>query len=613
MFVIFLTSNEYNQQINSSLRNYSYVKVMFGISQEDVPTISNFSDNGHLPYSNVSELDLGIDVFKTYETLERNRFRLDGKNLLPSKSNPLYQGYVGSSISNSNGVFTGTRPKITVTFPKLVVLNGITLAFDNTKFEYVKKLTIKTYNGNSLVENLTSTPQITDFPMLIVNKTFQLCNKIEIEMLETFPSYRRPRISSILFGIMKIITETEIVNCEFKSKGELVSTSLPQNDFTFTVFDTTNSYDIDNPNNIHNYLESGQPVSFLIGYQLDSGDIEWIPMSKTYTTGKVTVSGTRNLAQLTFDCTSILDKFNVIYDEVKFRETTLYDLAKDIARFVGYPNALDLDDELKNFRTNIPLPRLSARECLQLIANAGMCTMTINRAGQIVIKREYKISLENNFDLNFSNMLSEPKTNKIPFIKNLISGYNVNLIENEYSELLKTSITTSGEEKDIILEYENSQNHRYTVSSGLRVIGSPKFYCGAVKLRLIGTGEIIITGQKITQNTIKHISDFNQEGTDLEVYNILVNDELWLLQYINYLYRYYSRRVDYSMETRGYPQLDVLDKIELENNYNDMVNVTVLEQNLSYNGALKGSNKFLSNNRSVLYGKDQGYWYRETE
>ena len=383
-----------------------------------------------------------------------------------------------------------------------------------------------------------------------------------------------------------------------------MATSLPTCNFNFTVLDTTNSYDIDNPNNIHNYLESGQPVGFLYGYELSDGRIEWIPMTKTYTTGKVSVNGNKNLSELTFETSSILDKFNVIYDEATYGTKTLYTIAKDIANFVGYPNALDLDDELMNFKTDIPLPKLTARELLQLIANAGMCTMSINRAGQLVIRREELFVNDTNFTLDFNNMLSDPKTNKIPFIRNLISGYNTNLVDSERTELLKTSIS-SEKERMFVLEYENSINQSYSVSGNLKVIGSPKWYCGAVKLTLIGNGEITVTGNKVTQNNVKFISDYSQEGSDLEVYNPLINNEIWLVEYINYLYRYYSRRVDYTVDNRGYANIDVGDKIDIENNYSDMVSVTVLEQNLDYNGSLKGQNKFLSNKRSVLNERDK--------
>lgn len=603
---MYITSSEFDKQINNTLRNVSYVKVMFGISNEDIPTLSTIKDNDHIEYSEVDKLDLGVDVFKTYETLEPNRFCLDGKNMLPRKTNIDYQGYCSNTISGTDTATNNYKvtPKITVTFPEPISTRGLTLQFDTTKNDFIKKLRIITYNNNRVVEDMTKISDVSDYPMLIMNRDFKPFDKMVVEIIETFPSYRRARILSMLFGVMRIITDTELVSCNLKSKTELVATSLPTCNFNFTVLDTTNSYDIDNPNNIHNYLESGQPVGFLYGYELSDGRIEWIPMTKTYTTGKVSVNGNKNLSELTFETSSILDKFNVIYDEATYGTKTLYTIAKDIANFVGYPNALDLDDELMNFKTDIPLPKLTARELLQLIANAGMCTMSINRAGQLVIRREELFVNDTNFTLDFNNMLSDPKTNKIPFIRNLISGYNTNLVDSERTELLKTSIS-SEKERMFVLEYENSINQSYSVSGNLKVIGSPKWYCGAVKLTLIGNGEITVTGNKVTQNNVKFISDYSQEGSDLEVYNPLINNEIWLVEYINYLYRYYSRRVDYTVDNRGYANIDVGDKIDIENNYSDMVSVTVLEQNLDYNGSLKGQNKFLSNKRSVLNERDK--------
>lgn len=603
---MYITSNDYRDQINDMLRNYSFVKIMFGLSNEDIPTLSNFSTNDEIDYSEVGNLDLGVEVFKTYETLEPNRFVLDGANLLPRKDNIDYQGYCSRSISGTGGSTNNfnVNPVITVTFPNNVEIKGLSLKFDTSKNEFVKKLKITTYIGDTVVEELEEASDISEYPILILNRDFLPFNKMTVEMIETFPSYRRARILSMLFGVMRIITDDDLISCELKQKAELVSESLPICTYNFTVWDTTNSYDIDNPNNIHNYLESGQPVEFLLGYQLYDGRIEWIPMSKTYTTGKVTVNGNKQLAQLTFETSSILDKFNVIYDEATFGDKTLYTIARDIAEFVGYPNALDLDDELMNYKTDIPLPKLTARELLQLIANAAMCTMSINRAGQIVIKREEIFSNTTDFELSFDNMLSEPKTNKIPFIRRIITGYNNNLIENEKTELLKTNITSENEQM-FVLEYENSIEHEISVSSGITIVGEPKFYSGTAKVVLVGNGEVIITGRKVTQNTIKHITEYTQDGTDFEVYNQLINNETWMLNYINYLYKYYSKRVDYTSENRGYPQLDVGDKIKIENNYSEFIDCTILENNISYNGALKGSSKLLSNKRSILNGRNK--------
>lgn len=600
-----ITSNTFDTEINDRIRNYTYVKIMFGISNEDIPTVSTFESNDKIEYSDIDSLDLGVDVFKTYETLEPNRFVLDGANTLPRKDNIDYQGYCSNAISgtgSSTNTFA-TNPTLTVKFPSLVEIKGLTLTFDVTKNEFIRKLRIKTYNGDTVVEDFTKTQPMSDYPMLILNQDFKPFDKMVIEMIETFPSYRRARILSMLFGVMRIITDEQLMECEYESKTELIAENLPTCTYKFTVLDTTNSYDIDNPNNIHNYLESGQPVSFLIGYKLSDNKIEWIPMSKTYTTGNVSVDGNSNLSQLTFETSSILEKFNIVYDEATYGTKTLYTIAKDIAEFVGYPNALDLDDELMNYKTNIPLPKKTARELLQLIANASMCTMSVNRAGQIVIKRESILSNKTDFDLTFDNMLSEPTGNKIPFVRNLISGYNTNLIDSE-SEVLKTSISTNGQQY-FTLEYENSINHSIETSGDIEIIGEPKFYLGAVKLWLNGTGDITVKGRKVTQNTVKTTIECNQEGTDLEIYNELINDQNWLFSYTSYIYQYYSRRVDYTSENRGYPQIDGGDIIRIENNYSDLVECTVLENKISYNGALSGSNKLLSTKKEYVNGRNK--------
>ena len=67
------------------------------------PGLSTQTDNGHLPYSDVDSVDVGTTAPSTYQTLERNRFILDGKNPLPPENNPIYQGYAGLAIATMQG------------------------------------------------------------------------------------------------------------------------------------------------------------------------------------------------------------------------------------------------------------------------------------------------------------------------------------------------------------------------------------------------------------------------------------------------------------------------------------------------------------------------------
>ena len=78
---------KWKEETEQTLRNPSYVRIVFGVTDPDAPGLSTQTDNGHLPYSDVDSVDVGTTAPSTYQTLERNRFILDGKNPLPPENN----------------------------------------------------------------------------------------------------------------------------------------------------------------------------------------------------------------------------------------------------------------------------------------------------------------------------------------------------------------------------------------------------------------------------------------------------------------------------------------------------------------------------------------------
>ena len=126
---------KWKEETEQTLRNPSYVRIVFGVTDPDAPRLSRPTDNGHLPYSDIDSVDVGTTAPSTYQTMERNRFVLDGKNPLPREVNQIYQGYVGTEISDDAGIYA-IQPCVKVAFDDYVQFPGLTFQFDESMGDY---------------------------------------------------------------------------------------------------------------------------------------------------------------------------------------------------------------------------------------------------------------------------------------------------------------------------------------------------------------------------------------------------------------------------------------------------------------------------------------------
>ena len=61
-----------------------------------------------------------------------------------------------------------------------------------------------------------------------------------------------------------------------------INDDLPESEFSVTLHNDNQIFNVDNPASEINFLESGQRLNVTIGYQLDNGSIEWLQMGSLY-------------------------------------------------------------------------------------------------------------------------------------------------------------------------------------------------------------------------------------------------------------------------------------------------------------------------------------------
>ena len=87
--------------------------------------------------------------------------------------------------------------------------------------------------------------------------------------------------------------------------------------------------------------------------------------------------------------------------------------------------------------------------------------------------------------------------------------------------------------------------------------------------------------------------EFNSTGERCPIENELITDEFRGAQYAEWIGDYVSRRNEYEFEERGFPELDVGDKLTLDTLFTEEVEGTLLSNEITYNGTLSGKSKML--------------------
>lgn len=581
---------KWKEETEQTLRNPSYVRIVFGVTDPDAPGLSTQTDNGHLPYSDVDSVDVGTTAPSTYQTLERNRFILDGKNPLPPENNPIYQGYAGLTISGDAGTYT-TKPLVKISFGDYVQFPGLTFQFDDSMGDYPNSFRILAKKDSVSVFDKTYSPDTTYWEMA---DQIPLCNELSFYWLNSNIPHRRARLLSLVYGLVSRLGSDDIASCSSTKEIDLLSSKIPKQEFEFTLIDTQRRYDPENPSGLWEYLESRQPVNYQYGYELSDGSIEWIPWGLSYSTGDFDVSKSGIVAEVSIKCVGLADHLTMTYDEGVYSAAgrSLFDLATDVMKFAGFENTIELDNALKTIYTHNPLPSSKVNECLQLIANAGRCVMSHSRGGYIQILRENKETT--GFDINFDKMTDTPTTTKIPPLRNLSVEYNSIKVNSELTAAVNAVEISAPTEHEYTFTHQAYTNQKIEVSGGLSIVGTPKFYAYKTVVMLKGNGTITVNGNSLTENKIEYRKKYSDVGEDLSgVSNTLIDNQTDAIAYANWVAAVTLRRNTYSAPDRGYPELDVGDSVNFTSNFANETPVTMVQQKLTYNGAIKGECQYI--------------------
>lgn len=358
----------------------SFVEVTYWITDPEAQISASESNNGATFYSDhTSIVDTSHDKFTKYATLENNIWTLDGSHeILPDVGPYEDTGYVTDV----------EYPMVTIQFPNVrtQLVPGISIVWSETYGEYATRCRITALNGTEVVAS-------DEFLNNSVRSTFEMpisgYDRIYIEIIDWVVPDHHPRIERFYLGAREVYTKSELTQYSHTQSADLLSTELPKNQVTFSLDNSNDLWNPDNPVGNVRYLTDRQEVTVRYGYRLPDG-IEWIPAGTFWISEWDTPA---NGLEATFTARDFLEFLNIPYSGPK--AGTLYDIAVSALSHANLPTTnasaarYAVDESLKTISTDFSADNgnHTAAVVLQMVANAGQCVIHQTRDGVLRIER----------------------------------------------------------------------------------------------------------------------------------------------------------------------------------------------------------------------------------
>lgn len=388
-------SKAYKESMKSSLRERAYIMISFGLVNQELQAKASI-DNGNFAYYSNKENIFGEHRDNTvYATLEEDFTKVDGSMFFLPRETEGGRYYDTGIISNK--LVSDAICELTISLNTIATdFKGLTVNFGENypvDFDLVSS-TGETIEFRDNTESKWSTEEV-------------LKNTTSIKMV--FYKMKNPqtrlRIYSIMFGYGLVYYNDSVMDSTLDSYVSPIGSDVPQVDFSVQLKNYDKYFNVDNPNSAINYLETGQEMDIMYGYQTPGSDeIEWIQGQHLLCSEWESDDNTA-----TIRCQDIFRNMDGEYVKGLYSASgkSYHALAQEILTDAGITEYY-LDPRLKKLYTNNPMPRVQHKEALQIIANACRCVLTQSRGGKIQIKSNFmpNASVSTNGEESYSNAVN---------------------------------------------------------------------------------------------------------------------------------------------------------------------------------------------------------------
>lgn len=385
-------SKAYKESMKSSLRERAYIMISFGLVNQEAQAKATVDNGSYAYYSNKDNI-FGEHIDDTvYATLEEEFTKVDGSMFFLPRATEGGRYYDTGIVSDK--LVSEARCEVVISLNTIATdFKGLTINFgENYPVDFdIVGSTGQTIEFRGNTKSKWSTEEVLE------NTTY-----IKLVFYKMKNPQSRLRIYSIMFGYGLVYYNDSVMSSALDSYVSSIGADVPQFDFSVTLKNYDHYFNVDNPNSAINYLETGQEMDIMYGYQTPGSDtIEWIQGNHLWCSEWESDDNTA-----TIRCQDIFRNMDGEYVKGLYSATgkSYYALAEEILKDAGISEYY-IDPRLKKLYSNNPIPRVKYKEALQIIANACRCVLTQSRDGKVQIKSNFmpSASIATNGEETYSN------------------------------------------------------------------------------------------------------------------------------------------------------------------------------------------------------------------
>ena len=553
-----VVSNKFKEVINQNIRPTSQFQASLEMIDRSVEGDATVAFSDTTPFSTgvfdkVHEGD--------YATFEEGFFRVGSEQRILPDDDYIKNGYVSSVICDENGAF---KEIPIIEFSFAIPRSFIAMTYEFS-YDYPTQIRVTYYLDGKLQGQFISIP--TGLNFIDAEHHIYECDRITFEFLGMSEPNRRLRIARMLFGYEKKFEMKDIISVNHTLSVDPISSSLPYEKLTLQVNNLSKDYNPDNPQGIWVHFANGQPLSIRYGLQIDDR-IEWVEAGRLLLSDAPLVDGT----SASFDAVDIISTLTNSYNRGKWRDggITLYDSAVDVFADAGIRNYI-LSDSLKSIITLAPMPILSHRECLQMIANAGECVLYTNPQGAIVIEDRTQDETPIDYHIDFSKAFNKPIVKKTEKLKSVDVTVHSLRVSSEKSELCSYTSVDVGGVKDVQVMYERATDIVAEVIGGKLLSATYYAHTAFLKISAESTVDVVVSGHKIIDDISVFNTKVSEIGAACPLDNPLITDTPRAESVGKWVAAYLQSRNTYEMNFRQDFTLDVNDVVYLRSDFEDNI------------------------------------------
>lgn len=385
-------SKAYKESMKSSLRERAYIMISFGLVNQEAQAKATVDNGSYAYYSNKDNI-FGEHIDDTvYATLEEEFTKVDGSMFFLPRATEGGRYYDTGIVSDK--LISEARCEVIISLNTIATdFKGLTINFGEN---YPVDFDIVGSTGQA-IEFRGNTKSKWSTEEVLENTTY-----IKLVFYKMKNPQSRLRIYSIMFGYGLVYYNDSVMSSALDSYVSPIGADVPQFDFSVTLKNYDHYFNVDNPNSAINYLETGQEMDIMYGYQTPGSDtIEWIQGNHLWCSEWESDDNTA-----TIRCQDIFRNMDGEYVKGLYSAAgkSYYALAEEILKDAGISEYY-IDPRLKKLYSNNPIPRVKYKEALQIIANACRCVLTQSRDGKVQIKSNFmpSVSIATNGEETYSN------------------------------------------------------------------------------------------------------------------------------------------------------------------------------------------------------------------